>query len=99
MDRGMDEDGIGPFRAAFGLDIVGEALIREEDDLARITSHYGEVYFQAIDSRVCRSSPENFISNGLCLGIRDEIPQMQAYRITSPLWSLKYVAVFPNRCT
>src|SRR6202034_3444152 len=38
--------------------------------LARITSQYGDVYFRAIDSSVCRSSPERFMSNGLLHGIR-----------------------------
>src|SRR3982074_2463082 len=37
--------------------------------LARITSQYGDVYFLAIDSSVCRSSLERFTLNGLFLGI------------------------------
>jgi hypothetical protein len=39
--------------------------------LARITSQYGDVYFLAIDSSVCRSSLERFTLNGLFLGVRN----------------------------
>src|SRR5258707_10567661 len=67
--------------------------------LARITSQYGDVYFLAIDSSVCRSSLERFTLNGLFLGIRDTIPLMQSYQIMSPIRPKKYVIVFPNRCT
>src|SRR6516165_7966903 len=55
--------------------------------LARITSQYDDVYFLAIDSSVSRSSLERFTLNGLFLGIRDTIPLMQAYQITSPIHS------------
>jgi hypothetical protein len=41
--------------------------------LARTTSQYGDVYFFAIDSSVCRSSLERFTLNGLLLGIGDTI--------------------------
>jgi hypothetical protein len=57
--------------------------------LARITSQYGDVYFLAINSNVCRSSLERFILNGLLLGIRDTIPLMQAYQIVSLNSTLK----------
>jgi len=67
--------------------------------LARITSQYGDVYFLAIDSSVCRSSLERFMLNGLFLGIRDIIPLMRTYQIMSPIRPLKYVIVFPNDCT
>src|ERR1700730_9557351 len=67
--------------------------------LARITSQYGDVYFLAIDSSVCRSSLERFMLNGLFLGIRDTIPLMQAYQITSSIRLIRYVIVFPNNCT
>ena len=46
--------------------------------LARITSQYGDVYFLAIDSSVCRSSLERFTLNGLFLGIRNAIALMQS---------------------
>jgi hypothetical protein len=39
--------------------------------LARITSQYGDVYFLAIDSSVCRSSLERFTLNGLFPGVRN----------------------------
>ena len=58
--------------------IIGEAFICEEDNFARITSQYGDVYFLAIDSSVCRSSLERFTLNGLFPGIRDTIPLMQS---------------------
>src|SRR5580704_4983522 len=67
--------------------------------LARITSQYGDVYFLAIDSSVCRSSLERFMLNGLFLGIRDTIPPMQAYQIMSQIRLSKYVTLFPNGCT
>ena len=67
--------------------------------MARITSQYGDVYFLAIDSSVCRSLLERFMLNGLFLGIRDTIPPMQTYQIMSPIRSLKYVIVFLNSCT
>ena len=62
--------------------------------LARITSQYGDVYFLAIDSSVCRSSLERFTLNGLFLGIRDTIPLMQAYQITSPIRLLNTSSYF-----
>src|SRR5262245_30649252 len=67
--------------------------------LARITSQYSDVYLQAIDSNVCRSSLERFISNGLFLGISNDESLMLAYQITSPNHALKYVTVFSNRST
>jgi hypothetical protein len=67
--------------------------------LARTTSQYGDVYFLAIDSSVCRSSLERFTLNGLLLGIGDTISLMQAYQITLPFRLLKYVIVFKNDCT
>src|SRR5258708_39070438 len=67
--------------------------------LARITSQYGDVYFRAMDSSVCRSSLERFMSNGLFLGISDNGLLMPAYQITSPNHSYKYVTVFANRST
>src|SRR5215471_5652316 len=67
--------------------------------LARITSQYGDVYLRAIDSSVCRSSLERFISNGLFLGINGDGPLMLVYQIASPNRALKYVTVFPNKST
>jgi|GEM_PF-5277823 len=62
--------------------------------LARITSQYGDVYFLAIDSSVCRSSLERFTLNGLFLGIRDTIPLMQSLSDYVTYSTLKYVIVF-----
>src|ERR1041384_3046531 len=67
--------------------------------LARITSQYGDVYFRAMDSSVCRSSLERFMLNGLFLGISNNGPLMPAYQITSPNRTHKYVTVFTNRST
>src|ERR1700674_5124609 len=67
--------------------------------LARITSQYGDVYFLAIDSSVCRSSLERFTLNWLFLGIRDTIPLMQSLSDYVTNSTLKYVIVFMNSCT
>src|SRR6516225_6175898 len=67
--------------------------------LARITSQYGDVYFLAMNSSACRSSLERLTENALFLGIRDAVPLMQVYQVTSPLGPSKYVTVFANRCT
>jgi hypothetical protein len=67
--------------------------------LARITSQYGDVYFLAIDSSVCRSSLERFMLKGLFLGIRDTIPLMQSLSDYVTNSTLKYVIVFMNSCT
>ena len=67
--------------------------------MARITSQYGDVYFLAIDSSVCRSSLERFTLNGLFLGIRDTIPLMQPIRLRHRFALLKYVIVFTNSGT
>ncbi|HZT28611.1 MAG TPA: hypothetical protein VFA33_01920, partial [Bryobacteraceae bacterium] len=44
-------------------------------------------------------SLERSIVNGLFLGIRDAVPLMQEYQITSPFGSSQYVTVFTNGCT
>src|SRR5215831_13069518 len=49
--------------------------------LARITSQYGDVYFRVMDSSVCRSSLERFMSNGLFLGISDNSPWCQRIKL------------------
>ena len=67
--------------------------------MARITSQYGDVYFLAMNSSACRSSLERLTENALFLGIRDAVPLMQVYQVTSPLGPSKYVTVFANRCT
>jgi len=38
-----------------------------------MTSQYGDVYFRADSSRVCRSLGDRFTSNGLVLGMQDKI--------------------------